>query len=52
MEGQESVSLARQKYNEGLQYKDDDQHVEALKKFDECQNILKSETSNEAVELL
>ncbi len=52
MEGQETVSLARQKYSEGLQFKDDDQHVEALKKFDECQNLLKSESTNEALDLL
>lgn len=46
------MELARSKFDEGCQCKDADQHVEALKKFDECQNLIKSEHSNEAVDFL
>jgi len=35
-----------------MQCKEADQHVEALKKFDECQNLVKQEISPEAVDFL
>lgn len=44
--------VARDKFEAGLKCKSEEQHVEALKRFDECQNTIKELSSPEASEFL
>ncbi len=42
------LAIAREKLEAGVKCKSEDQHVEALKRFDECQNLIKDLNSPEA----
>lgn len=49
---EELLAIARDKFETGLKCKSEDQHVEALKRFDDCQNTIKDLSSPEANEFL